>query len=405
LFVVFLVTVLLYVGWMSTLRSVLDEMRVIEPDEIPVRELGEEILELTRTAAALDALRLAKLASFERRGGHELEGHLSATAWLKHKGRLPGGTASQQVRTARALVHMPATRSAFLDGDIPYSAVRLLADSYRAHPSTFSEHEQTLVDAARTLAARQFGTAVGYWRQALDDEAALGDANRQFASRGLHLSATLGGMVRADGDFDPEGGTVIMTAVGSITDAEGRSGVNDERTPAQCRADAFVEICRHWLDHTPATNAGGERPHLSVVVDIEVLERRAPGTSELVSGQVIHPEAARRLACDAGISRVITNGRSEPLDVGRRTRTMPAALRRAVVLRDRCCTFPGCDRPPRWCDVHHVLHWVDGGTTALHNLALLCRRHHRLIHEGGWSLEMRAEGVVFVDPEGRARSP
>jgi hypothetical protein len=401
----FLVTPLLYVGGMSSLHSVLDEMRLVEPDEMTISELGDEILELTRVKARLEAVQLARLASFERRGGYETEGYLSATAWLKHKARLVGGVASGMVRTARALVDMPVTRAAFLDGDIAYSSIRLLVDSYRAHPSMFTEHETALVDAARSLEARPFRTAVGYWRQALDYDTALSDANHQYEARSLHISDTFGGMVRADGDFDPEGGQVVKTAVGSLTDEESKSGVDDQRTPAQRRADALVEICRHWLDSGSGGDAGGEKPHLSVVVDVEVLEQRAPGQSQFLTGEAIHPETARRLACDAGVSRIITKGGSEPLDVGRRTRTVPTAMRRAVVLRDRCCTFPGCDRPPRWCDAHHMRHWADGGTTAIHNLTLLCRRHHRLIHEGGWSIEIGPEGLLFVDPEGRARSP
>jgi hypothetical protein len=384
---------------MSTLRSVLDEMRVVEPDEMRIEDLGDEILELTGVAASLDALRLSRLADFERRGGHELDGHLSTTAWLRHKARLGGGVASELVKMARALVHMPATRAAFVDGDIPFSAVRRLVDSYRAHPAVFAEHEPALVDAARSLGARQLRTAVDYWRQVLDHEAALEDANGAFDRRGLHLSATFDGMVRADGDFDPEGGAVVMAAVASVTDDSGRSR-GDDRTPSQRRADALVEVCRHWLDGGQAASGGGERPHLSVVVDVEVLERRSGGRSEIEPETVIHPEAARRLACDAGISRVITKAKSEPLDVGRRTRTVPAAMRRAVVLRDGCCTFPGCDRLPRWCDAHHIRHWADGGATALHNLTLLCRRHHRLIHEGGWALEAGRDGPVFEDPGG-----
>ena len=115
----------------------------------------------------------------------------------------------------------------------------------------------------------------------------------------------------------------------------------------------------------------------------------------------IHPEIVRRLACDASISRVITRGGSEPLDVGRRTAVVPAPMRRAVVVRDRHCRFPGCDRPPPWCDAHHAKHWADGGETSLANLVLLCRRHHRLVHRpGGFRLEMTDGRPVFRKEDG-----
>src|SRR5206468_6819231 len=124
------------------------------------------------------------------------------------------------------------------------------------------------------------------------------------------------------------------------------------------------------------------------------------GRSELDHVGTIHPEIARRLACDASISRMITKGRSEPLDVGRRTSVIPGPMRRAVIVRDRHCRFPGCDRPPPWCDAHHVVHWADGGTTALANLVLLCRRHHRLVHEGGFHVQMADGQAVFAMPDG-----
>ena len=94
------------------------------------------------------------------------------------------------------------------------------------------------------------------------------------------------------------------------------------------------------------------------------------------------------LLCDCSVARVVLSGRSEPLDVGRRTPAVPASMRRAVIVRDRHCRFPGCDRPQSWCDAHHVVHWTNGGSTALNNLVLLCRRHHRLIHHRKFGVEI-----------------
>jgi hypothetical protein len=112
-------------------------------------------------------------------------------------------------------------------------------------------------------------------------------------------------------------------------------------------------------------------------------------------------EVARRIACDASISRIVMGPRSEPLDVGRRTPVVPAGLRRAVVARDGLCRFPGCDRLDVWCDAHHVVHWADGGVTALGNLVLLCRRHHRMVHgSDGFGLSMENGEPVFRRPDG-----
>ena len=121
---------------------------------------------------------------------------------------------------------------------------------------------------------------------------------------------------------------------------------------------------------------------------MEALERR--GGRDLV--RAVRADAAhlgrlsmetlRRIACDAGVARVITDGASAPLDVGRTTRVVSAPLWRALVARDGGCVEPGCDRPPGWCDAHHREHWADGGTTSLENLELRCRRLHRAVHEG-----------------------
>jgi hypothetical protein len=210
------------------------------------------------------------------------------------------------------------------------------------------------------------------------------------------------GMVRLDADLDPETGETVITALRSFLDAEMRSSdPEDGRTPAQCRADAMGEIFRQWLDLADRPQVGGERPHVNITVDLDALEGRAGRSSELACTGPVRPETARRIACDAGVSRVITRGPSEPLDIGRRTQVVPAALRRAVIIRDRHCRFPGCDRPPSWGDAHHIAHWADGGLTALSNLVLLCRRHHRMVHApGGFRLALEDGRPVFRRPDG-----
>jgi hypothetical protein len=133
-----------------------------------------------------------------------------------------------------------------------------------------------------------------------------------------------------------------------------------------------------------------------VTLDLDALEGRA-GRSELVDAGPVTPDIARRIACDAKVSRVITDGGSQPLEVGRSTKVVPPPIRRAVTVRDRGCRFPGCGRPPDWCDAHHVMHWADGGETGLANLVLLCRPHHRLVHRGF--------GVAVVDGRPIFRRP
>jgi hypothetical protein len=255
------------------------------------------------------------------------------------------------------------------------------------------------VEAARTLDARDLSRALAHWRQLADAAAAASDEALRQERRRLHVSPTLDRMVRVDGDLDAEGGQVVITALRAEMDARARSGGTGGLAGPRLRADALIEICRRYLDSADRPTVAGERPHLIVTLDLEALEGRAGYRCELTDTGVITPEAARTIACDASVSRVITKGPSEPLDVGRRTPAVSQALRRALIVRDGGCRFPGCDRPHAWCDVHHVRHWADGGETSLANTALLCRPHHGLVHDG-FRMEPVGNRIEFSRPDG-----
>jgi hypothetical protein len=299
-----------------------------------------------------------------------------------------------------------------LEGEIAVAAALLLADAQAADPDQFERSEQMLLELARTLSVRDLIRAIEHWKMLADPRAAEAAAERRFARRALYVSPTLDGMVRVDGDLDPETGQTLITALGSMVDRSAREGGGtDLRTPAQRRADALGEICRRYLDSSDRPVVAGERPHVLVSVDLQTLQGSG-GRAELQDAGPITPEAARRLACDADLSRVVTRGPSEPLEIGRRTPVVPPALRRAVVARDRGCRFPGCGRPQAWCDAHHVVHWADGGETSLSNLVLLCRPHHRMVHErfGGEMIDgrpvfRRADGSVLKDRAPPCRRP
>lgn len=294
---------------------------------------------------------------------------------------------------ARALEDMPVTRRALEDGDLSMSAARVLVEARDVDHEAFRSSEATLVEAARIHSMRDVRRVASYWRQAAEREAAMGGEEKLRERRRLHASVTFMGMVRVDGNLDPETGETLLTALRAVLDAESRTGGDDGRTPAQRRADALGEVCRQWLDHGDRPTVGGERPHVTVTVDQEALAAGPGQTSELDHAGPVDPALARRIACDGSIRRVVMAGRSEPLDVGRRTPVVSPALRRAAIVRDRGCRFPGCDRPHSWCDAHHVVHWADGGPTALANLVLLCRRHHRMVHaRSGFRMGGRCSG-------------
>jgi hypothetical protein len=387
---------------MSELRSALEGFRCESLAELPDARLEEDFSELQRVSEMLEVERLRRLAEIARRRVFERDGHLSAAAWLASAFKVAWGTAREQVRIARGLEEMPETRRALDDGELSMSAMRVLVAARDADPSAFQRCERELVEAARIHSMNDLQRVAAYWRQAVERDQALEGDEKIRARRRLHASVTFLGMVRVDGDLDPETGETLLTALRAVLDAESRSKAGgDERTPAQRRADALGEICRQWLDQADRPNVGGEKPHVTVTVGVDALRDEAGGTSELDHVGPIDPKAARRLACDASIRRVVMAGRSEPLDVERRTPVVSPALRRAVIVRDRHCRFPGCDRPHTWCDAHHVVHWADGGPTALQNLLLLCRRHHGMVHHpGGFRLEMTDGRPVFRRPDG-----
>jgi hypothetical protein len=198
-------------------------------------------------------------------------------------------------------------------------------------------------------------------------------------------------------------GVTTAAAVGAGT---GGAGVDeplplplqDNRTAAQRRHDALIEVFQRTLAAGELPDNGGDKAQLAVTVTYDPL-RQAISAATLDTGARISPEAVRRIACDCGVIPAVLDGAGVPLDVGRERRLITGTLRRALVLRDHGCAFPGCDRPPRWCQGHHVIHWLDGGTTSLQNSVLLCAHHHRLIHQGDWTVDIAADGLPeFIPP-------
>ncbi|MFL5800124.1 MAG: DUF222 domain-containing protein [Actinomycetota bacterium] len=394
---------------MSELRSAIDELRSEDLASLPDARVEEDFVELQRASELLELERLRRLADIDRRGLYRRDGHLSPASWLTDRFRVVWGAAREAVRQARALEEMPETRKAVEEGELSTSAARVLVHAREADPEAFSQAERELVDAARIHATGSLRRIAAYWRQAVERERAVEGEDRIREQRRLYASVTFLGMVRIDGTLDPELGETVLTALQAATDAAIRSpGGSDDRTPAQRRADGLGEICRQWLDNSGRPSVAGERPHVTVTVGAEVLRDPVPVTPDgvMVPCELDHvgpvdAEIARRIACDASITRVVMAGPSEPLDVGRRTPLVSPALRRGVIARDRGCRFPGCDRPHTWCDAHHVVHWAEGGPTALANLLLLCRRHHRMVHErGGFQLHLEDGRPVFRRSDG-----
>jgi hypothetical protein len=229
------------------------------------------------------------------------------------------------------------------------------------------------------------------------EEAALRQSeSRARRRRFLTLSLPDDGVVRVSGVLGVEEAAIVRAALDPLC----HPIPGDQRNAPQRRADALVDVCRIALRTGDLPADGGEPAQLSVTIGFDPLRARL-GKGLLPDGDRVSAATARRMACDARILPFVLGGASQVLDAGRSRRLAHGPLRRALTVRDRGCAFPGCDRPARWCDAHHIVCWTDGGSTDLDNLVLLCRHHHRLIHDpaGGWQISLDAHRhPVFTPP-------
>jgi hypothetical protein len=368
-------------------------------------QLGDEIAELSAHLDAATARLLTLIREFDARGGWNT-GFRSCAAWLSWRVGLDLGAARERVRVARALETLPLLAQALARGQVSYAKVR--AVTRVATPET----EARLLGVARGGTAAHVERIVRGWR-CVDRRAEARETALRHAGRALHVHQDEDGMVALRGRLEPEVGALLVQALAAAREtlyqrarvadgAAGRGNVSAE-TPsmAQQQADALALLAETALHHGLDPGAPGERYQVVVHVDAQALaEPDQPGQSVLEGGTRVSAETSRRLACDA--SRVVMrhDDAGRLLEIGARTRTIPPALRRALHHRDRGCRFPGCGVSNG--QGHHLRHWAHGGPTTLSNLALLCRRHHRAVHEEGFRVARGPDGGLrFQRPDGR----
>ena len=358
------------------LLQVLAGLRSEDLSDIYVDELADQVVELRRLVDGLEVEWTRRIAHLEKSDVMALEGHSSMTTFLKARCRMSGARAHRSVTLSRRLASLPFVSKALETDDLSFDQVQIFTLVPNHLTDELASAEVMLVNAASPLTVTDTRRLVEYWKTAVDGPGCETTAEELEDRRYLYASRTFEGMVKLDGLFDPVTADLILTAFDA---AMPPPAGDDRRTSRQRRADALAQIARSFLDSGRAP--GTEKPHVVVVTDLDALQGHGGGTHETSTGQVLTPEQVRRYACDCTISRIVFGPNSEPIDIGRATRTVPAAMRRALNARDRHCQHPsGCDRPARWCDAHHKQHWADGGPTSLSNLTLLCQHHHTLEH-------------------------
>lgn len=308
---------------------------------------------------------------------------------------------------------LPATAQRFADGRIGLRHVHVIASVLGGHaarrvdPDRLAAAEVEIAEHATVYNPSELHTWASRLVEALDEDGPAPDDAPPPQINTLRVVAHRGGSGgRITGRFDD---AVLFDAIATAVDAlAAPRAATDERAPEERAAEALAEICAGALDRGLLPETGGRRPVISVLIGLDDLQRRARAAVLDLGGRC-SPESLRMLACDAGIVPIVMNGAGQPLDVGRVRRTVPDGLRRAVTARDRGCAHPGCDRPPSWCEVHHILPWENGGKSRLGNLVMLCKVHHRLLHHSEWVVRIR-DGLPeflpprWIDPLQRPRS-
>ena len=384
---------------------------------LDTERLGDEIAELAAHIHAATYRLLVLLAEFDTRVGWGGcgSGFRSCAHWLSWRTGIALGAAREKVRVARALPELPQISAAMRGGALSYSKVRALT-----RVATPANEGELLVFASHGTTAH-VERLVRAWRQVDRNEAAELEAARHEA-RSLSLYEDDDGSWVLRGRLDPEVGAVLRKALDAAAEelratreaAEGRDAGSEAapRNPTatathapppeppdypQRQADAIGLLAERALASDEVVRRA-ERYQVVVHVGAGGVLGGAPGDLH------VSAETSRRLSCDATTVRMDHDERGAVLDVGRRTRTVPPALRRALEFRDGACRFPGCG--VRHTDAHHVRHWAEGGETALSNLLLLCRFHHRAVHEGGVAVKVLDDGgFEFSRPDGQALRP
>jgi hypothetical protein len=372
---------------LSRLSAALDDLSAEELSGRFGPQLLEELRGLLVASNRLAAQVARRVRECEVTQAPEHDGQTSMASWLRGHARYSAGAAAKVVRSGRALAELPAVAAAASAGAVTAEAVAAIAPV--AAPGNLAAAVEQDVDLAGVDAAlaevaatrphAELRQVVEHYLARLDPDGPEPDPTE---GRSLVFAKHADGSLSFRGELDAVGGEKFQTALESILQAARPAG--DVRTRAQQSADALVQLCDNALAAGSLPVLRTVKPHVVVGIGIDDLADPAPGpgAAELGFGATISAARARWLACDGSITRIVLGPDGQPLDLGRTHRVIPPHLRRAVEARDRGCVFTGCDAPSHWCDVHHLIHWADGGDTSLANSGLLCERHHTKVHHG-----------------------
>ncbi len=364
----------------------------VETLDIPVN--GPTLVQVLALRDQLEAKIAEAVGAFDAAGLWDLDAATSMTAWLRDSASMTPRLANRLSLLGRRLRKLPVCAAAFASGSLSGGQVEaIMAHVDDSTVELFAEAEAGLVPYLVPLSVAGCSRAMASWKSSASEPAEPDDAERS-----LSLSQTLDDRYVIDGSLDAEGGAVATTALRLATTDD----TDTIRDPRRRRADALVDVCRFFLDHQQTRSGGRHRPHLNVVIDLDALEQGRGG--RVIGGPTLDGPSVSTVLCDCAVHRVLMSGRSAILDYGTSTRTIPAPLWNALVIRDEQCRFPGCDRASKMCEAHHVTWVTNDGPTELSNLVLVCARHHHRLHEPDWQAKLLPDATFEVTrPDGLVR--
>jgi hypothetical protein len=360
----------------------------------PLELVEREICELAAHIAAATCRWLLLVAEFDERRGWAEWGVWSCAHWLSWRCGIATRSAREHVRVGRALTNLPLVREAFAAGELSYSKVRAITRV--ADEKT----EASLLEMARHATGAQLERLVRSYAGAL--AATVDQARQTVDQRRLTYYWEDDGSLTIQARLPAEDGAAVLAALRAAEHQRPAEADEELPSPAARRADALAAVARAALEDGLGASTAPDGALITVHVDAQTLAGdEVHERSELADGPALAPEVVRRLGCDGSVVRILERD-GQPLSVGRRTRVISPALRRALHSRDGGCRFPGCEHR-RFLHAHHIQHWARGGPTTLSNLVQLCSHHHRLVHEGGFAVQSSAgDGIVFRRPDGRS---
>jgi Domain of unknown function (DUF222) len=378
------------------LQSTLDALAADDLHAMVAPQILDRTAQLIRARNRIDAELARTVRVGDLTQAPEHDGLKTMRSWLRGHGRLSPAAACQIVRAGRALEHLPAVAAAFADGVITAEQIAVVApvaaeDQRRAAADQqvdLGEVDAVLAETAATREHVQLGRVVHHYLARLDPDGPEPDPTE---GRSLSLAKHSDGSVTGRFELDPVGGEKLQAALESVVQAARPKG--DLRTRAQQLGDAMVQLVDNELASGRLPFLRTVKPQLLVSIPLADLLDPSTGPGAATTGfdATLSAARARWATCDGTITRLVLDPDGQPVDVGRTKRVVPPHLRRAVEQRDRHCVFAGCEAPTHWCDVHHLLHWINGGETSLENGALLCERHHTKVHHG-FRVERQSDG-------------